>query len=1039
MDVPGLSLFQGAESIKLNTEQQRIEEEDAIEDRKRRNEELKNELENAFDDLAEFDDDEDTMYNVRNSSVNGKKGIFNGRNINHKAHLDNRDTERATEILQLKNMLASKNEELRNINVEFTSERTKLQNKIDELNKRFAITEAEKERSNMNRAQTHQLFVESKQKLIERDEQIAELNAKIKSLDARNLELVGELERTKSLLSEIQHKYHMFERNAGYTSEKHTDIMIKQLNDQHAAKTDMMQQQINTMRTKLEDRESELKRLLVQNNELHSSREAMLLDKSDTINQLSKRLDESQRQVQEMIMKNESGGDLAQENIKLLRSVTNLQQQNREMQQTINDLTLRLESTTTELDQLTETAIHNVETISSSATDENQFMSNGIMDTPMIRKAVSHPRLAMSSTPLLVGDRITRLKLEFNRCVTDQKAKRQEILALKEELMEKNREIDRIKADENRVLIELNINKEENERFRIRLKNTERELDEYKNKMMSGSQENTPKDESELLNRLHKLERDNENFRSNCNHLNETIRALEDERDHTEEKYREACKDIAELQQKISRFESNSCLECEKQKFLANEAKQECLRIKELYVRISDEKEDTSRRLRQIEAIDINKELLEQRNMVASLERSLQLAEMKCTEVSKILEREKIDHEIQIQNMRAKYEQEIFGIEKEQKDISNSCRKCVDLGTKIAKYEMENLQLQTTCSGYTKDINELKKSLKKADQTVADLTSKLALKLEHDQLLDELKNKASQFEEFMRNQSPTKSILTDVVAISSQTSRVRDQCVSTEDLLESPRSGSRSSPQGLDRSAEKKIRQEMSRAMAIEVKSLENEFKEQILNHKQQINDMQATLKERETDISNLKTCILKERHGIRQILDQKDQEQAEAMKKHQAILLATRNELDAANKRIETLMNELEQSTNQFQAERDSVSKLMAQWKAELAAFAEREENLNEQMQIMESSHAATVQSLNEKYVAAKKTAANYKRYSDDKEKHIERESERIKQAYEKAVEKVKESTKVAIKEHEKEAKRRIAELQGELDTLRRNCNSLV
>lgn len=41
MDVPGLSLFQGAESIKLNTSaQQRIEEEDALEDRLRRNEEV---------------------------------------------------------------------------------------------------------------------------------------------------------------------------------------------------------------------------------------------------------------------------------------------------------------------------------------------------------------------------------------------------------------------------------------------------------------------------------------------------------------------------------------------------------------------------------------------------------------------------------------------------------------------------------------------------------------------------------------------------------------------------------------------------------------------------------------------------------------------------------------------------------------------------------------------------------------------------------------------------------------------------------------
>lgn len=316
-----------------------------------------------------------------------------------------------------------------------------------------------------------------------------------------------------------------------------------------------------------------------------------------------------------------------------------------------------MESTTTELDQLTETAIHNVEAFSTSTTDENQFTLNGITDTPNIRKAVSQPRLAMSSTPMLTGDRITRLKLEFNRCVNDQKAKRQEILALKEELSEKKREIERIKADENRVLVELNINKEENERLKIRLKNSERELDEYKSKPASPSQENARKGESELLNRVHKLERENENFRSNCDHLNETIRALEDERDRIEEKYREACKDIAELQQKISRIESNSCLECEKEKFLADDAKQECIRIKELYVRVSDEKEEALRKLRQIEAIDANKELLEKRNLVASLERSLQLAEMKCTEVSKILEREKIDHEIQMQNLRSKYEQ----------------------------------------------------------------------------------------------------------------------------------------------------------------------------------------------------------------------------------------------------------------------------------------------------------------------------------------------------------------------------------------------
>lgn len=313
----------------------------------------------------------------------------------------------------------------------------------------------------------------------------------------------------------------------------------------------------------------------------------------------------------------------------------------------------RLESTTTELEELTETAINNIEPISSS---DHSLPTNGISETPMIRKSVSYPRLAVSSTPFQVEDRITRLKQEFSRCVADLKAKRQEILALKEELAAKNREINRLKADENHALIELNTSKENTERLAVRLKNMERELEDYKNKTESSQQEQTTKEENELMNRIQKLEQEIENFRSNCNHLNETIRTLEDERDSIEEKYRDVCKEMAELQQKFSQLESSPCLECEKEKFLTKDAREECTRLKELYTRISDEKEEALRKLRQIEATDVKKELLEQRNMVASLERSLQLAEMKYTEVSKLLEREKIDHEAQIQNLRTKYE-----------------------------------------------------------------------------------------------------------------------------------------------------------------------------------------------------------------------------------------------------------------------------------------------------------------------------------------------------------------------------------------------
>lgn len=354
------------------------------------------------------------------------------------------------------------------------------------------------------------------------------------------------------------------------------------------------------------------------------------------------------------------------------------------------------------------------------------------------------------------------------------------------------------------------------------------------------------------------------------------------------------------------------------------------------------------------------------------------------------------------------------------------------------------MQLQTTVSGYLKDIHELKKSLKKADQTIKDLSGKLSVKENHDQLLDDLKTKAKQFEEFMRNQSPTKSILVEQI-VNGKVNRVQDQCVSTEDLIaiESPRPGSASSLVGLDRSAEKRIREDMARAMALKVKAVENEFKGQLLEYEHKVSELttevaslQTILKERETDISNLKTCILKERFEVKNILDQKEVEYLETVKQHQNELLTTRNDLDVANKRVTSVLNELEQCRVKFQAEREGVKKLVGEWKAELAAYAERERNLTEQMQRMENSHKATVNTLNEKCLAAKKTAASYKKYSEDKERHIEQESERIKLAYEETMDKIKDNMNRAIKDHEKRANKRIAEMQAQLDAILQKRN---
>lgn len=245
------------------------------------------------------------------------------------------------EIKYLNNALHSKDEEVKNISAHAAAERTRYENTIDELKKRLSISEAEKERAHMSRKQTHELVVESKQKIAEQENEMAELSVKLKTNDAKSLELLAELERTRTMLTDIQHKYHMVERNAGNNVDKQVDTVVRQINERHAAQVDMMQQQINTMTGKLEERENEVKKVMIQYNELQNVRDAMLIDKSDTINQLTHKLEVAQRQCQNMISKSSASGDLEQENNKLRRLVNASEQQMESMQRTISNLTTR--------------------------------------------------------------------------------------------------------------------------------------------------------------------------------------------------------------------------------------------------------------------------------------------------------------------------------------------------------------------------------------------------------------------------------------------------------------------------------------------------------------------------------------------------------------------------------------------------------------------------------------------------------------------------------------------------------------------------
>lgn len=128
----------------------------------------------------------------------------------------------------------------------------------------------------------------------------------------------------------------MIERTIGIASDRNTDHLVKQANDRCKAQVDMMQQQMDNLRAQLEDRSREVKTITNRYNELQRSREALLVEKSETINQLSRSVEESQRQCQMLMSQNDGHNEM-----RLQSKIHELTNQVDKMHQTINQLEQR--------------------------------------------------------------------------------------------------------------------------------------------------------------------------------------------------------------------------------------------------------------------------------------------------------------------------------------------------------------------------------------------------------------------------------------------------------------------------------------------------------------------------------------------------------------------------------------------------------------------------------------------------------------------------------------------------------------------------
>ncbi|XP_049281491.1 myosin-11 [Anopheles funestus] len=1073
---PGLSIFNDGLSINLNNsaldKQRAREEEELLEDQKRLQNQLATEMETAFDDVecddndtldsfthrySDGDDDDDTGRSGKRPPAPSEPlpGMSSIPMIGHAAeqlgqvHPMNDYGGAAARELRL--LLESKTRELEHVTRELYEQRHKHDQQIGELEKKLLIEQAEKDRANMTCIQTRELLVQSKTKISETEDMNDKLRAKISGLEDENVKLVGELEQKNVMLQDSLHRYRMLEQNSTQKADRHTDALLKQTEERHNAKVTMMQQQIDNLRSELDTRQQDGRRLEARYAELQKSREAMLMEQSETVQRLQDQLEDSQRQCSNLLSKSKNQGDFEQERLRMRNRIHALEQEQSGMQQTIHNLTNRLEKTNVEL-ELMDSIIHggqpDIEE-EEPAGDGKRLLNAADATTGAYTFA---QRNLIGSTPNNNapslrdrggGDsdnRVVRLKNELRVCMTGQKEKRELIRQLEANLQAKDRELEQLKKDESETLVQMNQYKEEAFRLASKCRILEQELEKLTTDESSTrkNHERSITTGSGGLNRR----RSSSDLRQEA-FLEDKIFTLQQEKLAADEQIQMLERENKQLSEKCATATNDSScvatlkLEVEKQKFLLLDAQKECDRLKRLYIEVSGAKEELGRELATLRSQDSAKQIAVLQEQVVSLERALQLAELKASELAKLLDKEKTDHE-QLMRQMSSSNMRMSDGKANNAAGSTTCPKCIDGLTQLSKLEIENLKLQSSCSSQLREIAELKVQLNDQLATVTELHKRLDLKAERDQLIDELKEKAAQFEQIIRNQiSNNSSSTTCDSATSPRKVSSRDVSVGTdEELTRDPPLEDPETRRQL-RELEQKVREEVAKVYAGKVNQIEekffaqfNRFKENIDTLKNELYDRVAELKVRNQEVEVLKCAIVTEREKMTELLTQKDTDARSLFDKQSELMGKYKAELANGQKKVQFLERELQEKRELVASERQSMEKLIAQITAERKMFHEREQEMNDRFKEVEVEYQKSLDLVTEKYQSAKKTALNYKKYAEDKEQHMLKEYDRIKEGYNVALQKVQTRMKEALESKEQSLRERIAKLETEYET---------
>lgn len=1012
MEGPGMSLFQGAASIHINNSaQDRLEEEEELEDQKRRNEELKHKLANAFDDL--LDDDEASSVNssgnyTLDAQQNNGGQIRTGlpptyvESLNHlKENQHNSESPKLYCETPKSNMGHMRqqedgikvhhyspygagdgqnhyfqqeyrgqingtnncdrqeymnNEQLKvmyEMRVkecqQLAGQMQKLDTEIDSLRARLAAAINDRDKVELSLQEAHQLLASSKHKMIELEQQVKNLTDKLIESDQDKEHLKIELRSANISLQDVQQRLHTLQ--VAHTHD--TDAIFREQQDRHREEMDRLQNDLTKAKCRLDEKENEIKTLERRCMEKDREKEEILIDKGTTINRLAGELEAAQMRL------------VSGETARLKEKVAQLTSERNVAKEQVKELGSKLEVTAHEL----------VLYRNKLATSQKEYEHwRNALHQILMESLPDNTYLGEPPSP----GKLTTLKEVLSRY----KQQTQRLSTLQEEVTKRDKRIEQHRKQE----LDLRTRLEEQKGIEMQLNSRIAVLQNKLELLGSNS-------DSELLESYKKQ---NERLQAEIDDVRSELKNLDLKHTQLELDYDKLKLEKGSRASLVQEANADLLRELERYSGQLKDTLKENGELKTLYLQACSARDTVSRELKDLQSkIQKEKDLYktQDNDYVEKFEKQKQLIE-KLT--------------LDLNNSKEELERANKRISELQREFTDKQR---DFTEKLDKYlEDEKTAMRKErepCAQCEKHV----KHIKFLDEQLSKCTIKLANQESNEALMKELKGKAEFFQQYIIDRfnklREQRSVATNTEELTTTSATVSAN-PSVEDLLQSDDDGIAAKTALMMK--EKAIRDQIAEKFTLEMKTVEMNCARKIKEIENEQIETAKKLKEllerKAKEVDALKEFILAERTKVTQILESKENEISELIKEHNELQVeiqkAKDNALDWKLKaerykerasRLGSLEDVLKSERENWKQRNNSSAKEYMSLKTKVAELQSKLAQLEEKYEQIQCEQKL----LQDKYKNAKKTIFTYKDYVSKKDAHVTNEMNRIQDEYRK------------------------------------------